>query len=261
MNKRTPETKPRKGWIHILPWAIVVIAVFIGSAIMLAPTAYLDGVGAEPAQEQLSAPISTPPAEDYTPLAALPSPIVPTPASPAVPTVSAAPVKPAESQTPAPSPAVTSKATPKSTPKATPSPSPEVPNSTATVAPDESATQEGSSRYPAITADEREMIAALVYLEARGEPFSGQQAVAEVVLNRVISGRFPDTVSGVIYASGQFTPAKRIASTTPTQTQYDAVDAALNGPNILPTNVVYFSTSAENSRVWGKIGHHVFCYI
>lgn len=38
------------------------------------------------------------------------------------------------------------------------------------------------------------------------------------------------------------------------------IDAALYGPSILPADVVFFSQSGENDRVWGKIGGHVFCY-
>lgn len=119
---------------------------------------------------------------------------------------------------------------------------------------------EAASRYPDITESERDMIAALVYLEARGECIEGQQAVAEVVLNRVLSEYFPDTIEKVIYQENQFTPAQYIAITVPTQTQYDVVDAAMSGNSILPLEVIYFSTSAQNSRVWGAIENHVFCY-
>lgn len=120
------------------------------------------------------------------------------------------------------------------------------------------------SRYDAITSAEREMIARLVYLEARGEPFDGQQAVAEVVLNRVAADNFPNSVESVIMATSpngmkQFAPAELIPDTTPTETQYMAVDAALYGTSVLPSDVVYFSISGENSNVWGKIGTHTFC--
>lgn len=48
------------------------------------------------------------------------------------------------------------------------------------------------------------LLARLVYGEARGEPYKGQVAVAAVVLNRVKSSQFPNSVSGVIYQSGAF---------------------------------------------------------
>ena len=120
---------------------------------------------------------------------------------------------------------------------------------------------EPASRYPAITEDEREMIACLVWQESRGESFDGQQAVAEVVLNRVLSPGFPDTVEKVIYQNNpcvQFTPAYLIAQTTPTGTQYDAVDSALSGPWVLDADYLYFSTGAVTQRDIKQIGAHYF---
>ena len=114
-----------------------------------------------------------------------------------------------------------------------------------------------------ISDDELRELAALVYLEARGEPAEGQQAVAEVVLNRVLSDEFPDTVHDVIYDTKygvQFTPYKRVASTTPTEAQYEAVHNALYGELILDEDVLYFSRGAYNNRIFAKIGGHIFCY-
>lgn len=56
-------------------------------------------------------------------------------------------------------------------------------------------------------ADTTLLLAALIQCEAGGEPYEGQLAVGAVVMNRVRSGAYPDTIHGVIYASGQFTPA------------------------------------------------------
>lgn len=123
--------------------------------------------------------------------------------------------------------------------------------------------QPENGRYGSLllTADEIETIARLVRLEAGGESFSGQQAVVEVILNRVVSRLYPDNVYDVVYQSGQFTPASSIPYTAATQTQYDAVDAALRGPNILPTDVLYFATGMNGrSSAWGWIGGHCFCY-
>lgn len=116
------------------------------------------------------------------------------------------------------------------------------------------------SRYAPITEAERELIARMVWLEARGESAEGQQAVAEVILNRVAADNFPATVEEVLLAPGQFTPARLLEEATPGAEQYGAVDGALWGENILPMDVVYFSQRAENDRVWGTIGGHVFCY-
>ena len=51
------------------------------------------------------------------------------------------------------------------------------------------------------------LLAALIHCEAGGEPYEGQIAVGAVVMNRVRCPAYPDTIPGVIYASGQFTPA------------------------------------------------------
>ena len=111
-----------------------------------------------------------------------------------------------------------------------------------------------------ITPAERELLASIVWLEARGECFSGQQAVVEVILNRVHSGDFPDSVAAVIYEAGQFESAAMVHTAEPGDVQYAAIDQALSGPNVLPEGVVFFSAEAQNSKVWGNIGGHVFCY-
>lgn len=117
-------------------------------------------------------------------------------------------------------------------------------------------------RYGAIrlTDAENDTLAQIIWLEARGEPFEGQQAVAEVVFNRMLSPAFPDTLDEVIYQDGQFSTANNILSAEPTETQYIAISAALSGPNIIPLEVVFFSQKGENDNVWGTIGGHVFCY-
>ena len=123
------------------------------------------------------------------------------------------------------------------------------------------------ARYADVTMTEaeRDELAAIIYLEARGEPAEGQQAVAEVVLNRVVSPDFPDSVSEVLHqgegtAVPQFSTIGLQSAAEPGQAQYDAIDAALYGPSILPVDVVFFSRNGENDRVWGEIGGHVFCY-
>lgn len=122
-------------------------------------------------------------------------------------------------------------------------------------------------RYAGITMTEaeRDEMAAIIYLEARGEPAEGQQAVAEVILNRVIHQDFPDSVHEVLHqgegtAVPQFSTIALLETAEPTQEQYDAIDAALYGQSILPNKVVFFSMAGENDRVWGTIGGHVFCY-
>lgn len=116
-------------------------------------------------------------------------------------------------------------------------------------------------RYPGITLTQGDidLLAKVVWVEAQGESFEGQQAVAEVALNRLVSPDFPDTLYDVIYAEGQFRSVPFLEDATPWQVQYEAIEAALYGPNVLPMNVMYFAQQPTNGNVWGKIGGHVFC--
>lgn len=117
-------------------------------------------------------------------------------------------------------------------------------------------------RYPGITltADDLDLLAKVVWVEAQGESFEGQQAVAEVVLNRLVSGDYPDTVTDVIYAEGQFRSVPFLEDAVPWQVQYEAIEGALYGPYVLPMDVMFFAQQPTNNNVWGKIGGHVFCY-
>ena len=118
--------------------------------------------------------------------------------------------------------------------------------------------------YPGITLTdgERKMIASLIWIEARGESAEGQQAVAEVVLNRISSDRFPNSVRGVIYGEGQF-PAVELGlleDAEPWQAQYQAIDRALHGDLVLEKDVFFYARTALNSNIFRVIGNHVFCY-
>ncbi len=109
---------------------------------------------------------------------------------------------------------------------------------------------------------DRKLLANLIYCEAGGEPYDGQVAVGSVVINRVLSSQYPDTVVGVIYQSGQFSPVASgrldlaLATNMATDNCYRAADAAMSGV----TNVgscVYFRTPIEGlSGI--NIGGHVF---
>ncbi|MCD8376768.1 MAG: cell wall hydrolase [Oscillospiraceae bacterium] len=108
--------------------------------------------------------------------------------------------------------------------------------------------------------EDADLIAAIVYLEARGESAQGQQAIAEVIFNRLLSDSFPDTVQEIIFQEGQFASVALLDTADPGPEQYAALLGALEGERVLPTNVVYFSRDGENSSVWGQIGGHIFCY-
>ena len=124
------------------------------------------------------------------------------------------------------------------------------------------------SRYAAlnVTEDDIDMLAALAWHEARGEPFDGQVAVVLTALNRCLSPEFPDTVEEVVFQKygdvWQFSPAPYLWTAEPTQTQYDAVYTALHDTDyILPAEAVFFSAKAYNDNIVAVIGNHIFCSI
>jgi hypothetical protein len=91
-----------------------------------------------------------------------------------------------------------------------------------------------------VSSVEREMLARLVYLEACTESIECQMAVVSVVMNRLQSGQWGSTLSKVIYYPYQFSPAGLIPKTTPTETNYMAVDYVLRNGSTLPPYVLYF---------------------
>ena len=101
-----------------------------------------------------------------------------------------------------------------------------------------------------ISSVEREMLARLVYLEANTESLECQRAVASVVVNRWLDGRWGSTIASVIYSPYQFSPAGLIHKTTPTETNYVAVDHILKSGSILPKYCLYFRSEHCFSDVW-----------
>lgn len=118
------------------------------------------------------------------------------------------------------------------------------------------------SRYPGLvlTSEEWNLIAKLICMEAASEPFEGQQAVAEVIFNRLTSGRFQNSIHNIIYADGQFPSVDYLYKAKPDYSQYKAIEQALNGPYVLPEDVVFYAKFKINENVWGQIGSHYFCY-
>lgn len=119
-----------------------------------------------------------------------------------------------------------------------------------------------NNNYPTIqlTDEERELLAKVIWAEARGESAEGQQAVAEVVFNRMISKKFSNTLKDVIYGEQQFRSVPVLDKAKPYQAQYQAIDRALYSEPILPKTVVYFATFQTNEYVYQKIGNHIFCF-
>ncbi len=110
-------------------------------------------------------------------------------------------------------------------------------------------------------ADTTLLLAALIQCEAGGESYEGQVAVGAVVMNRVRSGAYPDTIHGVIYASGQFTPAMngKVNRVYESGKIYDscikAAEDALSGTSNVG-DLTHFRRN--NGREGLVIGNHVF---
>ena len=113
-----------------------------------------------------------------------------------------------------------------------------------------------------LTEEERHLLACLIWGEARGECAEGQQAVAEVVFNRLESGQFGSTITDIICGEGQFNSvtAGQLEVAEPGQAQYQAIDHALYGKRILPTTICYFSVYAGNADVYIQVGNHLFSF-
>lgn len=111
-----------------------------------------------------------------------------------------------------------------------------------------------------------QIMANAVYGEARGEPYEGQVAVAAVILNRVESKDFPDTISGVIFQPRAFTAvADGQIWLEPNKQAKQAVLDALNGWDPSENALYYFNPqTATSDWIWTrpqikKIGDHIFC--
>lgn len=115
------------------------------------------------------------------------------------------------------------------------------------------------------TKSEIDLLTRLVYAEARGEPYVGQVAVADVVLNRVHSSLFPNTIAGVIYQPLAF---ESVSNGTiwlqPNQTARKAVIDAIRGWSPAYGSLYFFNPAHSTSKwIWSRrivtrIGNHLF---
>lgn len=128
--------------------------------------------------------------------------------------------------------------------------------------------QSSKAEYASNWTSDVQLLARAINGEARGESYEGQVAVGAVILNRVDSPDFPNTIAGVIYEPGAFTAVSDgqiNVSIEESSTVYKAAQDALNGWD--PTNgcLYYFNpNTATNSWIWSKtivktIGKHNFC--
>ena len=106
------------------------------------------------------------------------------------------------------------------------------------------------------------LLAALIYCEAGNQPYDGKVAVGSVVLNRVESGRFPNTIEGVIYQRGQFTPASSgklarvLRNNNIPAACYQAAQDALTGADPVH-GALFFNTGKVGTRGY-RLGDHYF---
>lgn len=123
-----------------------------------------------------------------------------------------------------------------------------------------------SSSSSSASSTDLNLLARVVYGEARGEPYTGQVAVAAVVLNRVRSSSFPNSVAGVVYQSGAFDcVSDGQINLTPNQSAYNAAKDALNGWDPTYGCLFYYNPRTATSKwmlsrtVKLSIGNHAFC--
>lgn len=110
------------------------------------------------------------------------------------------------------------------------------------------------------------LLSRVVYSESRGEPYVGQVAVAAVVLNRISSASFPNSMSGVVYQTGAFDAvADGQINLTPDATARKAAQDAINGWDPTYGAIYYFNPATATSKwIWSRpqvltIGKHIFC--
>ena len=122
-----------------------------------------------------------------------------------------------------------------------------------------------ASSTAAIVSSDHRLLSKLVYAEARGEPYKGMVAVAAVVLNRVRSSSFPNTISGVIYQKGAFSCVSNGSiNNTPNNQSIRAALDALNGWDPTGGCLYYYNprltddTWIRTRTVQTVIGNHYF---
>lgn len=123
-----------------------------------------------------------------------------------------------------------------------------------------------SSSSTSLNSNDINLIARAVNGEARGEPYEGQVAVAAVILNRVKSSSFPNTVSGVVYQNGAFDAvADGQVNLAPNASCVKAAKDAMNGWDPSGGAIYYYNPKTATNKwirtrpIIRTIGNHVFC--
>lgn len=121
-------------------------------------------------------------------------------------------------------------------------------------------------KAPAEPHPDLDLLARIIMVESGYESYQGKLAVGSVIMNRVADSRFPDTVRGVIYAPGQFPPARngKLDNAKPNEDSIRAAQAVLNGENNVEGALYFHNPRVTNGGFWDKlttvevIGNHRF---
>lgn len=126
-------------------------------------------------------------------------------------------------------------------------------------------TQTESTEHVLANLSEQDLLARLVRAEAESEPYAGKVAVAEVVLNRVDSDQFPNSIASVIYQSGQFSPVSSgVINRSADSESVQAVKQALKSGDISNGALFFYNPRTATSRWLDSrstttvIGNHTF---
>jgi hypothetical protein len=110
-----------------------------------------------------------------------------------------------------------------------------------------------------LSADEKDLLAKILWCEARGESQIGREAVVEVIFNRIHSDLYGADLYSVLSAGGQFSSWNGRDSAVPGTNEYNAIDNVLKGNTyIMDYGYIYFSTGKSNGRDFFRIGNHWF---
>ena len=120
---------------------------------------------------------------------------------------------------------------------------------------------------PVVKEDDLYWLSRIIHAEAKGESVEGRIAVGNVILNRMESDEFPDTLKGVIFQKNQFSPVSNGSIYhEPTEETLKLAQRVLDGERVVPADVLFFYNPAVVSRdswVWSReivdsIGNHNF---
>lgn len=120
--------------------------------------------------------------------------------------------------------------------------------------------ESGETRF---THEEYELLAKLIYRETGNQGWDCMVACGSVVMNRLNSSKYPNTIKAVIFQKGQYSVTKnrtRFYNTVPSEDAYMVAELILNEGSQIPENVLYQSQSKLGSGVWKVINGEVYSY-